>query len=95
MAKVIPFGPRAPTTSREAYLESVLALGRGRGVTMTAREALDIARLAAWHQIWRITLATADEGWCPAERDWFPLIETITDPAVRAELTDLASMAVG
>lgn len=79
--------------TREQYVESVLSLGRPRGLEMGALEMTRLARASVWRQIARIA-DESPEGWDAAEGEWVPDVSGITDAGVLRDLSELAAVAV-
>ena len=75
MGDVVAFKP--PTTSRQAFIESVIALGADDGARMNLPAVLDAARASAWREVNRIASECCSHGWDPVEREEFPLLDTV------------------
>lgn len=91
MGDVIAFKP--PATSRQAFIQSVIALGREDGMRMNVPAVLDAARASAWREVNRIASECCDHGWCSTEREEFPIVDTV-DAGARSDLADAAALVV-
>lgn len=91
MGDVVAFKP--PTTSRQAFIESVIALGADDGARMNLPAVLDAARASAWREVNRIASECCSHGWDPVEREEFPLLDTV-DAGARSDLADAAALVV-
>ncbi len=91
MGDVVKFKP--PAISRQAYIESVIALGAADGARMNLPAVLDAARASAWREVNRIAESCCNLAFDPAEDEFFPLIETI-DAGAKSDLVDAAALVV-
>lgn len=93
MADILIFKKAAPAaTSRQAFIESLLALGAG-GSDMTLDTVLTRARETAWREAVLIAEGCCEHGWCPVEGEHFPLVDTL-DEGARRDAAAAAALVV-
>lgn len=92
MADILPFKSKPPATSRQAFIESLLALGAA-GTDYTLDVVLTRARETAWREAVLIAEGCCDHGWCPVEGEHFPLVDSLDD-AARQDAAAAAALVV-
>lgn len=92
MGDILTFKKAAPATSRQQFIESLLALGAG-GSDMTLDAVLTRARETAWREAVLIAEGWCDHGWCPTEGEHFPLVDTL-DEGARQDAASAAALVV-
>lgn len=94
-AEIIRFGKSGgiKTLTRQEWVENILAMGRPAAAVMPHLEVVKGARESIWREIHRIA-AEAPEAWEPSEGEWIGDVTQIYDPAILADLSGLAAIAV-
>jgi hypothetical protein len=93
VAEILTFKKTSPpTTSRQAFIESLLALGAG-GSDMTLDVVITKARETAWREAVQIADNCSHYGWCSVEGEHFPLVDTL-DEGAREDAAAAAALVV-
>lgn len=93
MADILTFKKTSPpATSRQAFIESLLALG-AEGSTMSLDAVITRAREMAWREAVNIADNCCLSGWCSTEGEHFPLVETL-DEGARQDAADAVALVV-